>query len=192
MVQQGGAAGFRRTALGRASMHRIDCHRQVAVRTKVGTFVSAYGPAYRSSVAWMDNLMDWSAEVANDDHMRIFAGGDYNCKRAYEECVPMNASVYSVTKPTTTKNTAPTQTVTIGMAAEHVDTAFIPGVPHHGLVTGSVDIKTPKRQVTRMRRTAVFEADASAIPLPEELAEVRQEVDSACPRAGVLEPLPTQ
>eukprot|EP00959_Pyramimonas_sp_CCMP1952_P313717 6566765-Pyramimonas_sp.AAC.1 len=82
-----------------------------------------------------------------------------------------------MTAPTTLAGTSPTRICASGVAVQHTSTAFVQGLPYHGLVLCTTSWSAVAGPTTRLKRTAIFGLDQSSLALPEDIDAIHVDVD---------------
>ena len=176
----GGTAVYWRRSLGKATAYRGPTHRSLVVKWPTFAVASAYGPQV-VDLEWFDGLMQWPRAF----QCPTFALGDFNWKNAYETYIHYPCVLIDQT-PTTSVGTRPTRMIA-APGTECVDVIFPPGIPHHGLITYAADVEVPPRQLTRLRRTAVYGMRQDAKTVEEDL--MFQRTNLLAPKMTANEPL---
>ena len=146
MVKHGGTAILWKASIGNVATHRSSSHRYVAIRSNFGTFGSAYGPASEASAPWIEEVMDWTEDVARDSSEGWALVGDLNWRKCYADHLSEDQKLCDMVKPTTLVDTWPTRMVTRRMKARHLDSIAVPGIPHHCLTIFNVSIQSEPNQ----------------------------------------------
>ncbi|CAK0796724.1 unnamed protein product [Prorocentrum cordatum] len=116
--------------------------------------------------------------------------GDLNWRPSYVNALPTHAVLCAATTPTTLAGTSPTRAVGAGIELRLESVAFLPLIPHHGLVIFSAQVAAPSAQATRMRRTTRFTLDPGTLLLASDTEELQSHMDATLPACPAAAPLP--
>ena len=136
--------------------------------------------------------MDWIEGVAKDSMTGWAFGGDLNWRRCFADHLTEHQQLCKMIKPTTIVETHPSRLVTRSFKAEHLDSTPVPGIPHHCLVTFSIEVSFTEVATTRLKRTAVYKDNAESIFLPQDAQEVQDNIEAELPVLPDEAPLPDQ
>ena len=180
-IMHGGTAVAWRRGVGRVSIHRAENHRGVAVKTRVVTVASAYGPAQGPDIAWFDSSQAWLNQVAGIEGNIIIWAGDFSWKKAYETLTAGDWCAAPAMVTTTTAGTHPSRCLTRGTTAECTDAVAVASVSYHKLLTYEVKTEIDVKQMKRLKNTAKYEWLEAEVTSKEESEEIRAEVDKKLP-----------
>lgn len=182
-TRQGGTAILWKRSLGRVTIARGPCHRSIAAKFANVCFFSIYGHAQKYDAKWCDDFVDWQRVVAAGVPSVMI--GDWNWKPQYMRHFNDSANLAEANKATTSADSKPTRCVVEFGSATELSASPVEGIKQHYLVAYSVDLKVPTRQLTRLRKTALYEWTNHACGI-DETAEIMFRATPLAPASAPL------
>ncbi|CAK0905280.1 unnamed protein product [Prorocentrum cordatum] len=156
-------------------------HGMVGIRAARATVLSTYGPAELDR-DWFHRSFTFFRTLGHLGHP-IFIAGDLNWRPTYAGVIGhgwrLDTAADGSPSTTTTVNTCPTRALFWGSPDArpplHTNTTLLAGIPHHGLVSYTLNVPYTEQTTHRLRQTATY-APARDAP-PEERALMQELID---------------